>query len=475
MSEPALIVISDLHLGGGDPLDDCDAELESHLVNFIHEISGRYPSVELIINGDFLDFAQAPPWRGEKLEAVGRGVPLCFTQAQSLRKLENIYQAHGPVFEALGRLLAARDENRLVIIPGNHDADFFWPGVREAFEAMVCGGDGGRAGRLTFHREQVYRPDSCPAVWIEHGHQHDPINAFRVGAQDCWSEASPPLFQDDGQTWRLYECTGTRFLIKFMNHLDARYPFVDNIKPFSRFLTIFGASVFTWRFGPLRAAVAAWAMMKYLLVTFRKHRPDLLSAEASEVDLSGRSASDMLSELVGDMGPAEQEDFRRKLRERGLVVGGSLALYVSDEEQAEALLLFLAEHLDLLDSFEAADSDSYLSVGGDGRYLALYEGYDFDETEALKGAAREILKDGRARAVVMGHTHERVDPSAGLPYVNAGSWTRYYVFGDDEKVDARRLLRTRSYEDFPYQLNYVEIVPARAEPLRLITHRERTS
>jgi UDP-2,3-diacylglucosamine pyrophosphatase LpxH len=472
-----LIVISDLHLGGGDLLDDCDGELEAHIVSFIEEISERYNPVELIINGDFLDFAQAPPWKGKRLESAGRGIPLCFTQEQSAEKLENVFKAHEPVFKALGRLLAANDENRLVIIPGNHDADFFWPRVRELFVAKVCSGDVGRGGRLDFHLEQVYRPAAFPAAWIEHGHQHDPINSFRVGDEACWSAAAPPIFEDDGGEQRLFECIGTRFLIKFMNHLDARYPFIDNIKPFSRFLNIFGVSVFTWKFGPLKAAVATWAMMRYLLVSLRKHRDDLLSVEASEADFAPASSPELLSKLVSGMDESQREDFRRELDGRGFSVEGSLAIYVSDEGQADALLVFLAENLDLLDRFEEVDDDSYLSFDEEGgQYLALYDAYEFDETQALMEVAHKILKkDDGVGVVVMGHTHERVDPTHEFPYVNPGSWTRYYIFGDDERVNAGRLLKTRAYEVFPYQLNYVEIVPGRTDPSRLITYRKRTS
>ena len=42
-------------------------------------------------------------------------------------------RAHGQVFKSLGEFLDAKPENRLVILPGNHDADFFWEDVRARF------------------------------------------------------------------------------------------------------------------------------------------------------------------------------------------------------------------------------------------------------------------------------------------------------------------------------------------------------
>ena len=65
-----------------------------------------------------------------------------------------------------------------------------------------------------------------------------------------------------------------------------------------------------------------------------------------------------------------------------------------------------------------------LSVGGgypaDGT-LTLGKGFLADETKCLKDEAKAILARGDATDVVMGHTHERVDGSTDLRYVNPGS------------------------------------------------------
>ena len=122
-----LVVISDIHVGSG-PLDDCDAELEAGLVAFIEELAAGAEPTTLVINGDFLDFAQAEPSRSKELEAESAdGIPLCFTEEQSVAKLDGIVRAHRPIFEALGRIAGGGGEHRVVILPGNHDADFFGP------------------------------------------------------------------------------------------------------------------------------------------------------------------------------------------------------------------------------------------------------------------------------------------------------------------------------------------------------------
>ena len=127
------IIISDLHVGAG-ALDDCDVTLESHLCRFLRD--GFSPTIptELVINGDFLDFAQAPPWHGSELRSVSnKGTQLCFTEAQSVAKLENIFLAHPKIFDAIRHFLEGSPTRSVVIMPGNHDVDLFWPKVRKRF------------------------------------------------------------------------------------------------------------------------------------------------------------------------------------------------------------------------------------------------------------------------------------------------------------------------------------------------------
>src|SRR5439155_11225955 len=117
---------------------------------------------------------------------------------------------------------------------------------------------------LIYSLDPVYRPTMCPSVWIEHGHQHDPVNNFLFKGEPCWSANNPPIRRDQWGTERLYECIGTRFLIQFLNDLDKKYPYVDNVKPFWRFLQLFGASALRPGFGSVQAAVAVAFMDAFL-------------------------------------------------------------------------------------------------------------------------------------------------------------------------------------------------------------------
>ena len=164
------IVISDLHVSSG-PLDDFDSELESNFISFLKQLVNG-GAVDLVINGDFLDFVQAPPWKGRELESNSTsGIPLCFTEDQSKRKLQAIYSAHGAIFNAIGELLASDSRNRLVILPGNHDADFFWSSIRADCSEMIKAGAKCSEEQIQFHLESSFRPENNSGIWIEHGHQ----------------------------------------------------------------------------------------------------------------------------------------------------------------------------------------------------------------------------------------------------------------------------------------------------------------
>lgn len=477
-----IFVISDLHIGAGT-LDDCDPELQGCLVGFLQDLASHDSPVELVINGDFLDFAQAEPWRSDPkggllLESqTETGIPLCFTEWQSVQKLEAIAAAHAPIFTALNRLLASNADNRLVVIPGNHDADFFWPKVQDLFSEKVCGPATHLAKRIEFHLARVYRPARARDVWIEHGNHYDPLNSFLVKEVDpdlgsyrdpklFWDAENPPIFRDRNNEERLYECIGTRFLIKYLNGLDAAYPFVDNVKPFSRFVRIFGASALAPGHGPLKAAMAVWGMLRYLGASALTNPGDMLShREATDA-----GASALLRDLIGGMTVKERREFDRRLEERGFVINAPLQDYVGTPRNAVALMSLLSEDTDLVDGL-GVRRRSLLGAGGTGGTLSMAAGFNVDETLELKKAARKTL-DGNegVGAVVMGHTHQVVnDPR----YVNTGSWTRYFTFAGGESSRAWDILRENSYEIFPYQLNYVEILPGSPETVQRRIYRKK--
>lgn len=444
-------IISDLHIGAG-PLDDCDHELEAGLCAFIQHLAADGAKHELVIAGDFLDFAQAPPAEGRDLSATSAsGLPLCFTEAQSNEKLDEILKAHPSVGASLCQFLDGNRGNRLVIMPGNHDADFFWPSVRAAFIDAVVRGNPGLRARIRFHLAPVYRPPAAPAIWIEHGHQYDPLNSFFVDGEPRWSEDKPPILVDASGTPRLLECIGTRFMVRFMNRLDALYPFVDNVKPFTRFLKLFGASIFATGYGPKKAAFAILALLRFVSQTAPRHIGDLLS-----IDAPGAVPFSLANFLRRSFNEDTRRTLQRRLIDAGFNVDRPLTMLVEDPARSDALVEFIADRLDLLDGLDETEGSNLL--GTEDGTLAL--GHEFlfgDETKRLIRAAQSIIGRGDATQVIMGHTHEPVVRGAPIPYLNIGCWTRYYTFEGKEKSRPFHILRDGGYDEFPYRLQYAEI------------------
>src|ERR1700730_18354068 len=94
-------VISDLHIGGGpaDPQLE-DFEQDDAFVKFLDAIA--HDGTTLIINGDFIDFIQIPPYTTPK------PAYLLWTVQASMQKLQSAVAAHPGSFDALKRFIAAR-------------------------------------------------------------------------------------------------------------------------------------------------------------------------------------------------------------------------------------------------------------------------------------------------------------------------------------------------------------------------------
>lgn len=413
-----IYIISDLHVGSG-PLDDCDSGCEETLVKFIDYVRNNKGPIELVLNGDSFDFVQAKPWRHDNLEArTLDGVSLCFTQEQSLEKANSILDAHPRVFDALSRLVK-RPDARLTILPGNHDADIFWPAVRDLFTIRICGYAELIQERLRWHLGRTYVPEAASFLWIEHGHQYDDLNGFflrtSIPPKELWSSYSPPILKAENGEERIVECIGTRFLIRFLNELDYRYPFVDNIKPFGRFLSIFQSSLFTLRGGTIRAALSGLAFARYFATESFSAPGALLTAMSSHLDASA---------TLIDLDYLSGNEFSSVLGKIGYDFQGRSFKYAANDKQAAlAMLDFVLSHLDAFD--EITLDVSSLGIARNDGTLSLLSGFSIDETEQLHTAATNILANPWVKCVVMGHTHEFVDEPG---YKNTGSWTRYVNF-----------------------------------------------
>jgi UDP-2,3-diacylglucosamine pyrophosphatase LpxH len=281
------VILSDLHINIGIPqpmgrwplVEDFffDAEFESLLRKLRTEAQGDgSPSFRwtLIINGDFAEFLQILDWPGDPVsrrggkiewnlenyefgpggwaEAPWKTVPgfqkeirdgLASGEDESAWKLKRVYDGHRVVFKAIADFVAAG--HSVVMIKGNHDVEFYWPGVKEQFIRLLCHSIDYPytkcQAQLGEWRNQDFR-GACQIfanggtiefaelsyedelVYVEHGNQYEPANSF--------AHFDEPINRvlRAGQTY-LEMPFGSILVRYFLNGIESHFQDADNIKP----------------------------------------------------------------------------------------------------------------------------------------------------------------------------------------------------------------------------------------------------
>jgi UDP-2,3-diacylglucosamine pyrophosphatase LpxH len=209
------LVISDLHLGRGRTLEGgATNSLEEFyfgqkLVEFLHYYSSgehRDSDVELVINGDFLNFLQVD-YRGHFLTVI--------TESVSLEKLKSILSGHKEVFLAL-REFAASPHRSITYVVGNHDQCMLWPGTRAYLNEVLQ--------TSVKYKNIVYFFDG---VHIEHGHMHEAANRLDPKRFFLKKNLPEPI---------LNLPFGSHFFVDFVLKLKQVHPHVDKVRPFKGML-----------------------------------------------------------------------------------------------------------------------------------------------------------------------------------------------------------------------------------------------
>jgi UDP-2,3-diacylglucosamine pyrophosphatase LpxH len=375
MTEQAYVT-SDLHIGCGevDPrLEDFFQDTE--FARFVDSIAA--PGTTLFINGDFIDFAQIPPY-----DLPGPN-HLLWHEDASVEKLDHALRAHPACFDALGRLLSSGAKLRILI--GNHDLDLVWPRAQARLRGAL-GEPSAEALRFTVGIEEYH------GVVIEHGHACTPENCPTDAASflHSWTDSNGHTRDYLERVW------GTDFMLSFYNELERRHAFADNVKPM--------ASVM---FHGLRAG---WVGGRELvrLVVFLKRR--------------GVPWRGVLSSVLDDHAPPVAQDVLVGIAEdawRGAVIERVTGDPEFVTEVEHALAELPAEDRRLVAEREPAaielEEPDLGHVPG-GAVLGLFR----DARE--ERAAAEWLKMRAITAVVFGHTHAIVDGGLRGRLFNPGTW-----------------------------------------------------
>ncbi|HEX8136625.1 MAG TPA: metallophosphoesterase [Pyrinomonadaceae bacterium] len=398
-----LIIISDLHIGGDEyPM----LGHPEKLVNFLNELADYRPppkqTIELVINGDFVDFLAQAPFKAWTED-----------QSSAISKLEAAMTRFPSVFAALAR--CAQKLSGLTLVLGNHDVEMALPKVRERFLKELQTD----TRRCTFIiTNEAY---SIGDLLIEHGNRYDGWNAIdHDGLRHTVSWASrgePPLAKENMKI-----CPGSQFVIEVMNPLKARYYFIDLLKPETKIVTLLirafePALKYDLKviYEAAQTYVGQWARTRpWLQTPFPQpgqveyvKRMEEMSASFPD-DLRERFAEELRpvypnlqqTGLLSDFASALKKRFLRPLRP------DSLRTRLERGEKIPAGQL----------------RDIQVALK---HVLYNDRSFEFDEVDGpYVSAAKRMTQAGVAKVVVMGHTHlaKNIDLGPGLKYVNTGTW-----------------------------------------------------
>lgn len=186
------LVVSDLHLADVEDHEDGWKFFKSSeylwdqgfatLLDIFVLRGGKERSLTLILNGDIIDFdlvtavPESPPWPvkpGERKRCLDATAP------KSVWKLEKILSDHAIFLNALARYLMTG--HTLVYVLGNHDREFHFPEVQQAFvEAMQRSAESmGGSFDASLVRFEPWFFTVPGEIFVEHGQQYDLYSSFR--------------------------------------------------------------------------------------------------------------------------------------------------------------------------------------------------------------------------------------------------------------------------------------------------------
>lgn len=418
-----VFIISDLHIGGRSSSDDesgfriCNNI--SKLTAFVDALSALRAEdkmIELIINGDFIDFLAEEHDDGFR----------AFIDRQDLAvaTFDRIVQRDRPIFDGLKNFLASG--HRLTLLLGNHDVELSFPRVRSRLE-FVLGVNGSCRFRFIYDGEAYSVGDAI----VEHGNRYDGFNTVdHNGLRQLRSLQSRGQLVPSGT---FSPPPGSHLVAGIMNPLKREYAFVDLLKPETEAVI----PILLALDPRLRQHLVALLRLKR---TAKKHEPvsPALPAYGGDVASVGLT-DDVVSSLRGLMGENAVRSFIDGIGDLHFGYGDDIAS--GGVRQGLGLMRLLlsrqAEPLEkrmnsLLEAVRCLRSDC---------------SFEQDKEEPAYYEAAQALASGGYRYVVFGHTHlaKAVELRPGRFYFNTGTWADVMRFpremlAGDEQI-ARASLR----------------------------------
>lgn len=218
-AERTTVFISDTHFGVGkdatghwDPTEDF--RWPGALHGFLDYLAQQYPGpVDLVILGDFLELWQPPT----SIPCIGNGPNLGCTVDEAAAIATLVVREHAQELQQL-KAFSQRGDNRLYVVPGNHDSALLEPSVRAPLSQALDPA----SGRVVFRDDGLWT-SADGTVLAEHGHQIGAdLNRF-----DQWPVVATVA---DGQRYMI-QPWGEQFVQRLFNATEREYPIIDNVSP----------------------------------------------------------------------------------------------------------------------------------------------------------------------------------------------------------------------------------------------------
>jgi UDP-2,3-diacylglucosamine pyrophosphatase LpxH len=451
MLDPNLLILSDLHLGEDIKpgiaigtlrrLVRLERELCAFLAHYTAHRDDERPW-RLVINGDMVDFLGVTVMPGpddlgvgDEIENDEKTYGLGSHPRAAQKKLEYVLARHVEVFTRLAEFVAAG--NHLDVVVGNHDTEFAWPLVQEAFfaglERLVP--DARLRERVAFHPWFYFEEG---IAWVEHGHQYDaycsfdyalaPATAVRPGTRAATkiggnpghdADAEAEAEADDAETDELALTMGNASM-RYISNQEGGYQDGQELWTLSDYLK--------WAFGRglgpalrlcrnfstmcVRVIRGARRLRAPAAMARRKAHHRARLARLSQRFALGEDALDAIHAM-------HQQPIAAHL-------GAVLRALMLDRVilAMTAVVVVLGLVLALPWAWGAAASALVITVA---TLVAVRLGKmreSADPRPQMRDVTRKILKRVSARYVIFGHTHEAVAEQLddGATYFNTGTW-----------------------------------------------------
>lgn len=431
--EHTRIIISDLHIGQNDEFDIFAGPNKADLfAGFLTYARRQESPVELVINGDFIDFLQLRPWNDLSKDAA-------------LKKIGKIVSGSSYVFESLGNFLKD-SRHRIKILPGNHDVELAYPEVGNVLsDAILSTATNGKDRLELFNDHTTYNPIvNGVLLHIEHGNRGDQWNSLNYTT----------LFRDAKIGTKKFKYPpGTKLVYETMNRFKEKLRFVDLLKPEMPAVPLLLMALkpmMSLLSIPRASVIGLNSIVNGIMGSLRQ---SIAGAPLGEINTAAKKYTSVTDQVADYYAAIKPEDFPAPEDVRWFLNAKEPAT----ESDAQVLgpvfdhvrLKFLAWALHNLNRFKAAQEGE-----------AFYQ-RDHPLTPDSIGAKSCI--EGKVKVVVFGHTHEalKTEFSDGL-YVNSGTWANLVRMPRNDKDAMLAWLQTianNSFEKTAYP-TYVKVEPS---------------